>query len=413
MSGIINKVKDVVHQHQEKKEEKNIEQSGENLYSSNQGPHDSNTANAADPRVDSDRSNVPGSTTGYGSTQPTGYGAHDSNIANKTDPRVDSGLDNTRTSHSHHTGAPTGTTTGSNFNESTNRGYGSNQSTNYGPHDSNLANKADPRVDSDLDNTRTSHSQSGNYAGAGTGLAAGGVAGGGAAAAHHHNNNSSNLSNTPGYGGDNLRSSNYGPHDSNIANTTDPRVDSDLDNTRTSHSHHSGGNYAGAGTGLAAGGAATAAAGGAATHHHNTSSGLNTTSTGSNFNEPATRGYDSTTQSTNYGSHDSNIANKADSNIDGSRFQQDVHKGSLLGSAGEMDGDFSNGPTSTKTFEKAQQTGASGATGGGGVGGAGSSYNTRSTAGPHNSNIANKLDPRVDSDLDGSRTVGSQGQQRF
>ena len=85
----------------------------------------------------------------------------------------------------------------------------------------------------------------------------------------------------------------------------------------------------------------------------------------------------------------------------------------MLGSAGEMDGDFSNGPTSTKTFEKAQQTGASGATGGGGVGGAGSSYNTRSTAGPHNSNIANKLDPRVDSDLDGSRTVGSQGQQRF
>lgn len=29
------------------------------------------------------------------------------------------------------------------------------------------------------------------------------------------------------------------------------------------------------------------------------------------------------------------------------------------------------------------------------------------TAGPHSSNIGNKLDPRVDSDLDGSRTVGN------
>jgi hypothetical protein len=28
------------------------------------------------------------------------------------------------------------------------------------------------------------------------------------------------------------------------------------------------------------------------------------------------------------------------------------------------------------------------------------------TAGPHNSNLANKLDPRVDSDLDGSKTMG-------
>jgi hypothetical protein len=31
------------------------------------------------------------------------------------------------------------------------------------------------------------------------------------------------------------------------------------------------------------------------------------------------------------------------------------------------------------------------------------------TAGPHGSNLANKADPRVDSDLDGSRTVGNTG----
>lgn len=31
------------------------------------------------------------------------------------------------------------------------------------------------------------------------------------------------------------------------------------------------------------------------------------------------------------------------------------------------------------------------------------------TAGPHTSDLANKADPRVDSDLDGSRTVGNAG----
>lgn len=39
---------------------------------------------------------------------------------------------------------------------------------------------------------------------------------------------------------------------------------------------------------------------------------------------------------------------------------------------------------------------------GGGHDGLGS---TNQTAGPHSSNLANKLDPRVDSDMDGSRTA--------
>ena len=47
-----------------------------------------------------------------------------------------------------------------------------------------------------------------------------------------------------------------------------------------------------------------------------------------------------------------------------------------------------------------------------GVLGASGSYATpgsgtaRNTAGPHDSDLANKLDPRVDSDLDGSTTIG-------
>jgi len=64
--------------------------------------------------------------------------------------------------------------------------------TNVGPHDSGLANKMDPRVDSDLDNR-------GNNAG------------------------NTDFQNTGGR-------TNAGPHDSKMANKMDPRVDSDLDN---------------------------------------------------------------------------------------------------------------------------------------------------------------------------------------
>jgi hypothetical protein len=33
-------------------------------------------------------------------------------------------------------------------------------------------------------------------------------------------------------------------------------------------------------------------------------------------------------------------------------------------------------------------------------------YSAPNTAGPHKSDLLNKLDPRVDSDLDGSKTIG-------
>jgi hypothetical protein len=74
-----------------------------------------------------------------------------------------------------------------------------------------------------------------------------------------------------------------------------------------------------------------------------------------------------------------------------------VHKSSI-GGAGVMHGLCgSSSPTTTKTFEQAQHNGV-----------AGSSYNSKKTAGPHQSNLMNKVDPRVDSDLDGSKTIGSQ-----
>ena len=59
--------------------------------------------------------------------------------------------------------------------------------------------------------------------------------------------------------------------------------------------------------------------------------------------------------------------------------------------------------------------GSSTTTGHSGVGGTGAGYgssatpgsgNAQNTAGPHNSDLLNKLDPRVDSDLSGGKTYG-------
>jgi hypothetical protein len=75
---------------------------------------------------------------------------------------------------------------------------GASHSTNAGPHNSNFANKMDPRVDSDRDGSANLGAAShGAYSGTG-----------------------------PAHG-------TAGPHSSNLANKLDPRVDSDLDRSRT------------------------------------------------------------------------------------------------------------------------------------------------------------------------------------
>lgn len=90
------------------------------------------------------------STTGghHYNTRSTNAGPHDSNMANKVDPRIDSDMDN-RARHQHMgtTGAPAGSSYAS-------TGAGQTQGS-VGPHKSNVLNKLDPRVDSDLDGSRT------------------------------------------------------------------------------------------------------------------------------------------------------------------------------------------------------------------------------------------------------------------
>ncbi|CAG8429629.1 unnamed protein product [Penicillium salamii] len=431
--------------------------SHESGLSSNHGPHDSNVANAADPRVDSDRSAYNTTSTGH-STGPLGtgsstnayesgrssnHGPHDSNIANTADPRVDSdrsAYNNTSTGHSSTGGLGSGAGIGSGAGA-----YESGRSSNHGPHDSNIANTADPRVDSDrsaYNTTSTGHPSTGHSAGhstgalgAGAGLGAAAGAAGAYEASHssNHGPHDSNIANTAdprvdsdrssygtgstglntgshtgstGYGSsnplsgthDSSRSSNYGPHDSNIGNSVDPRVDSDLSNrTSSTGTGLNTGSHTGSHTGASYGSAAP----------------LTGAGNSANAQESA--------RSTNHGPHDSNIANAADPRVDSDRskgydFNNDVRKGSLAGQAEMMHLSDSSAPnTTTRTFEEAHETGAAGtaATGHG----AGSSYNhdrtSHSTAGPHDSNIANKADPRVDSDLDGSKTVGNTHQQRI
>ncbi|KAJ5612668.1 hypothetical protein N7510_005862 [Penicillium lagena] len=228
--------------------------------------------------------------------------------------------------------------------------YDSAKSSNHGPHDSNITNAADPRIDSDRSQMTGAAYNAGT-----TGTGANNTVGG----APQYSTHSAATGPTS--------STTTGPHKSNIANEADPRIDSNLD----SHGRH---------------GTASRPYGGVSTHS-------------------ATTGPASSTA----GPHKSNVANEADPRVDSDlskergdvvgsgRFDKDVHKSSI-GGGGVMHGlGGSSGPTTTKTFEQAQNNSV-----------AGSSYNNKKTAGPHKSDMVNKMDPRVDSDLDGSKTIGSQ-----
>jgi len=177
-----------------------------------QGPHGSRAANAADPRIDSDQNG----TRGHGEGN---YGPHSSKVANALDPTVDSDRDGNRVPNTTSSGYGTqnsstlgsashtgGTSTGNHVG-GTGFSGGISNSTNAGPHNSNLANKLDPRVDSDLDHRGNQHGHS-----------TGGVFG--ASGSHA----------TPGKG---TAQNTAGPHNSDMLNKVDPRVDSDLDNSAT------------------------------------------------------------------------------------------------------------------------------------------------------------------------------------
>ncbi|KAL8809195.1 MAG: hypothetical protein Q9200_003624 [Gallowayella weberi] len=316
---------------------------GSTGYDNTSGPHSSNLANKADPRIDSDRDgsrgfgSSTGTTGGYGSSNTTA-GPHSSNLANKTDPRVDSDRDgsNRHGTTSGLTGSNTsGTGYGSSGYDSTNTGSGLTGSgsgsglTGHGHHGHHggVSGKVDDLVHGGEHHTETANRLDPHVSGGRGPLEHTTVGGSG-----------SGLGGSTGSSGYGSSNTTAGPHSSNLGNKADPRVDSDLDGSR----------------GL-----------GSSTHQSGYGSSTGTTG-----------GYGSS--NTTAGPHSSNLGNKADPRVDSDR---DGSRG--LGSSTHQPGYGSSTGT---------------------TGGYGSS---NTTAGPHSSNLGNKADPRVDSDLDGSRGYGS------
>lgn len=127
-----------------------------------------------------------------------------SGIVNKIKEAVsgDTTTHNTSTLGTHDNRGTVGGTTG--------HGFGTNTgatTTTAGPHSSDLANKLDPRVDSTAAAGHHHHDH------------------------HHHHGTGGGLTGTSGATG--ARQGEYGPHNSRLANTLDPRVDSDRDGSRT------------------------------------------------------------------------------------------------------------------------------------------------------------------------------------
>ena len=175
-----------------------IHQSGADQDSGRSFPLGGNSTTASDYSAPGQVGTYPAGGFGPGSSthtvSSTTAGPHSSSFANKADPRVDSDLDGSR-------GVGSQTSYSSN---ASGVGSGTGNDTAAGPHSANLANKADPRVHSDLDRSRGIGSNTGY--------------------------GSSNLGSDVGSGNPKAVSA---PHSSNIADKTDPRVDSGLDGLRT------------------------------------------------------------------------------------------------------------------------------------------------------------------------------------
>ncbi|KAG0648880.1 hypothetical protein D0Z07_4630 [Hyphodiscus hymeniophilus] len=276
-----------------------------------------------------------------------------------------------------------------NTSNTTSTGLGNTQTTGLssgtaGPHTSGLANKADPRVDSDLDGSRTagvgntssSLGSNQNTTSSGLGSNQNATAGG---LGHHQNTTSSGLGNTQNAG---ISSGTAGPHTSSLENKIDPRVDSDRDGSRT---------VGGAGNTTSTG------------YGSSNTTGHTTGDTGFSGNERGS-GIGGTSSTTGTGTtstgtdpahpHKSHLANvvdpRVDPNMDGSRGhtsdpytagagQSHLGRDATVGAVGGA-GAYEAGKHHHGTDT--------------GVGGTSSS----TTAGPHSSNVANKADPTVDSD---------------
>ncbi|KAI9753219.1 MAG: hypothetical protein M1835_001018, partial [Candelina submexicana] len=169
--------------------------------------------------------------------------------------------------------------------------------------------------------------------------------------------------------GHGIASSTSGPHSSDLANRADPRVDSDLDGSRTTGSTGYGSSTSGLGSASGTTGTTTIELSHEHLGHGHVYEG-----------DPCPPGEHHNVLTS--GPHGTDAANFLDPHVprESLRSIGIEHAGTGLTSGTSGIG-IDSGPV-----------------------GHGS---TLTTAGPHSSNLANKADPRVDSDLDGSRVVGT------
>nr|OQO25348.1 hypothetical protein B0A51_09921 [Rachicladosporium sp. CCFEE 5018] len=346
-------------------------------------------------------------------------------------------------------------------NTSSASGYGNNSSstgqTTAGPHNSNMLNKLDPRVDSDNSKVGAGHpglsstnhgsdqygqqGQRGHSSGV-QGLVPGShaenpsaipTAGGervGSTDTNAYGGNS-------GYGSTGYQSSHQqttaGPHDSNALNKADPRVDSDQSKLRDNE-HHYGRDAAlgGAGVGAGAYGAEHASS-------HNKDHGLGSRNNdGYSSSQPHSSTHSSqphssthssqphsssTEKETTAGPHKSNLLNKLDPRVDSDQSklqkeQKDGHhygRDAAIGGAGVGAGAYGAERAHDKhsgthgqdsNFSRNEPYGTS------------SSHNGSSTApyntsGPHNTFAGNQLDPHVSGSERSGHGLGSSGNNNY
>jgi len=279
--------------------------------------------------------------------------------------------------HGHHAGAQNpvgGAATGTGVSNS---GYSA--SSNQGPHNSNLMNKLDPSVDSDMDgragrNTGLSGNSGAQYGGAT----------GGAMGTHQPGMHSSGQYTDTGASNAGYSSTTTNTHDSNLLNKLDPSIDSNRTGGVAGlggNTVHSGGLSGTTGTGYGGGGVA-----GTGGNHH-------TTHTGGGLTGNPGVGQQAPIGESQYGSGG------------GLTGQHGVgHHGVSHQGVGQQApiGDSQYGGSGTGHSNAMGSSHTAGVGGGLGSQGTPGSGNALNTAGPHNSDLMNKLDPRVDSDLDGS-----------
>jgi len=224
-----------------------------------------------------------------------------------------------------------------------------------------------------------------------------------------HGDKHTNTHTTNNTQGNNIPEGTHGPHGSKVANAADPRVDSDLDSTRRTAGHGefgSNNNYATQGTGTSNLEGSTGygnehgigrTTGATGTSGYGNEQGIGGTTAGFG-NE---QGIGRTAGTTGYG-NEQGMGRTAGTGMTGTEGAYESgprttghHHGVGSGITGTHDA--STGTYGSQGLERDGRD-----TYGAGTGPGPAPH----TAGPHKNDMLNKADPRVDSNMDGSRTVG-------